>query len=42
MKPAAQTGKVSLAFQKPVYIQSAASIVGKKKAKDRSETVLIW
>ena len=33
MKPAAQTGKVSLAFQKPVYIQSAASIVGKKEGE---------
>ncbi|MBN2948029.1 MAG: stage V sporulation protein AD [Blautia sp.] len=33
MKPAAQTGKVSLAFQEPVYIQSAASIVGKKEGE---------
>ena len=33
MKPAVQTGKASLAFQEPVYIQSAASIVGKKEGE---------
>ena len=37
MKPAAQTGKVSLAFQEPVYIQSAASIVGKKEGEGQAQ-----
>ena len=33
MTPAIQTGKASLAFREPVFVQSAASIVGKKEGE---------
>ncbi|MDO5797928.1 MAG: stage V sporulation protein AD [Eubacteriales bacterium] len=33
MKPAVQTGRASLAFHEPVFIQSSASVVGKKEGE---------
>lgn len=40
MSSTVQMGKASLAFHEPVYIQSAASIVGKKRRRRTIKALL--
>lgn len=42
MKTSVQIGKQSITFEKPVYIMSAACIVGPKEGKDHLRIPLMW